>query len=238
MIQFDFSGKVALVVGGTSSIGSGIAQALVDAGASVHITGSQTAPENPLPNTTYHSLDLTDSQATAALGQQFQHLDILVHCAGIVGANEFDPESFDQVMTVNLTGPMQLTTALEPALSAARGSVINLSSLAAIRGMAGVPAYCASKAGIAHLTQSLAVSWADKGIRVNSIAPGYVASRLTSMVAENPDMYSAVEQKTPLGRWGTPEDMANAALFLASPQASFITGQLLVVDGGLSLLMA
>ena len=147
---------------------------------------------------------------------------------------EYETANFRQVLDVNLTAMMTLSNALRPKLAAsAPASIVNLTSLTAFFASRGNPAYGASKAAIIQLTKTLAVAWARDGIRVNAIAPGFIATKMTE-VSQSGAVNDGIIQRTPLGRWGTPDDIASAALFLASSSASFITGETLSIDGGFS----
>lgn len=243
MITLDFTGQRVLVIGGSSGIGNGIAQAFREAGAHVAITGTREftayageAGSN-LDGLDHHVLDIAQDSAVTGFASAFGPLHVLVNAVGTVayGRTEFEIETFRRVMDVNLTGVMNACVSFKQALAGTRGSIINIASLASFFSTRNNPAYSASKGGMAILTKTLADNWGRAGIRVNGIAPGFVETKLTRVSRDNPAIYEASLRKTPLGRWGTPRDMAGAALFLASPLASFITGQTICVDGGLSL---
>lgn len=148
---------------------------------------------------------------------------------------EFDLANWDRVIAVNLNSLMYCSVAFRPLLAAAGGTIIIVSSVSAVKAHGALPAYTASKAAASQLTRSLALAWAKDGIRVNGIAPGFVETRLTAAATADPARRAANLARIPAGRAGTPDDMANAALFLAAPQASYINGQILFVDGGLTL---
>lgn len=240
----DFTGKIALVVGGSSGIGNGVAHAFRERGAEVHVTGTRHDEGDYLENEdsdftglTYHQLDVTDRSAVDGLAGEIGAVDVLVLCQGAVryGRQEFEREGWDIVVDVNLNSVMDCARAFQPALAGRSGTIIIVSSTGAFHAMIGNPAYGASKAGAASLVGSLAQAWAKDGIRVNGIAPGFVATKMTRVTTENEKRREGVIQRVPLRRMGTPQDMADAALFLASPLASYVTGQSLIVDGGLSL---
>jgi NAD(P)-dependent dehydrogenase (short-subunit alcohol dehydrogenase family) len=147
---------------------------------------------------------------------------------------EYDPSEFTRVVDVNLTGTMRMAVACHAALAHAKGAIVNLASMHAIFGAPLSPAYAASKAGVVQLTKSLAVAWAEDGIRVNAIAPGWIETPMTVPARSDAARNRAILDRTPLGRWGTPDDIVGPALFLASDAARFITGAVLVVDGGYS----
>ena len=234
-----FAGKVALVVGATSGIGAAIADAFAVLGALVTVTGA-TRDETEAARSTPQfrcrdavPLDVRDEAAVHALVDDLPRLDVLVNCAGIIrrGA-EHDPDVFAEVIAVNLTGTMRCCTAARAKLKAARGSIVNTASMLAFQGGALVPAYSASKGGIAQLTKSLAIEYANDGIRVNAVAPGWVRTSLTQSLQDDPARNAAVLARTPLGRWAEPADIAGAVVFLCSAAARFVTGVVLPVDGG------
>ncbi|MBP7065992.1 SDR family NAD(P)-dependent oxidoreductase [Ferrovibrio sp.] len=235
----DFSGKSVLVTGGSDGIGYGVARAFLAAGASVSITGTREAGayEQDFSGMNFIRLDVSDAASVAALAGQFTALDVLVNCVGTVlyKGQEFERAGFARVLEINLTGVMDLCAQLQPALAARRGAIINLDSVVAEQAARNNPAYSASKIGLKHLNKVLAIKWGRQGIRVNGIGPGFVPTKLTANQAGNHD---AVAARLPLGRIGTPEDIAGVALFLASPLAGYVTGQSLLVDGGLTLLGA
>jgi 2-dehydro-3-deoxy-D-gluconate 5-dehydrogenase len=140
------------------------------------------------------------------------------------------------VLDVNLTGGMRLAMAVKPALAAAKGSVINVASMYSFFGAAHAPAYAASKGGIVQLTRSLAVAWARDGIRVNAVAPGWIVTPMTDNARADEARSRAIVERTPMGRWGTPDDVLGPMLFLASDAARFVTGVVLPVDGGYSVM--
>jgi 3-oxoacyl-[acyl-carrier protein] reductase len=238
----EFTGARVLVIGGSSGIGNGIAHGFRQRGASV--TGTRPdfgdyleAEDSDFTGLDYRQLDLTDRDAAEQLAAGFGPLDVLVLCQGTVryGRQEFTREGWDAVVDINLNSVMDAARAFHPALAGAKGKIIIITSVAAFKSTIGTPAYAASKAGAASLTKTLGEAWARDGIRVNGIAPGLVPTKLTSVTTDNPDRREASINAIPLRRLGTPEDMAGAALFLASPLAAYITGQTLVVDGGLTL---
>ncbi|WP_372571599.1 SDR family NAD(P)-dependent oxidoreductase [Ruegeria jejuensis] len=237
-VAFDFAGAKVLVIGASrAGIGAAIARAFQDAGAQVEITGVEPncAPVDA-DRFTYTQLDVTDTQAVKAFAQAHSSVDVLINCAAITRrGEEMAPDFFSHVLDVNLTGTFRCAEALYPALSKARGRVINIASMYARFGSPKNPAYGASKAGVEQLTKSLAIAWAQDGIRVNAIAPGFIVTEQSARARENPDFTAAVEARTPLGRWGQPNDIVGAALFLASDAAAFLTGACIPVDGGYSV---
>ena len=234
-----FSGKVALVVGGTTGIGAGIADAFAELGAVVTVTGA-TAAECAAARASPAfrcrdavALDVRDEAAVARLIDDLPRLDVLVNCAGIIrrGA-EHEVPVFEDVLAINLTGSMRTATLARAKLKASGGSIVNTASVLSFFGGGLVPGYAASKGGIAQLTKSLAIAYAPDGIRVNAIAPGWVATPLTQALRDDPQRSAAILARTPLARWAQPDDIAGAAVFLCSPAARFVTGIVLPVDGG------
>lgn len=229
------------ITGGTSGIGRAIAVAFAKDGCDVTVTGvdqDEIDDFDPagLPVTAV-PLDVRDADEIAAAVGQLSALDVLVNCAGVIlrDGREFDPEGFADVLDVNLTGMMRMCTACRPLLQARGGCIVNIASMLTIFGSGHVPAYSASKGGVGQLTKSLAIAWAADGIRVNAVAPGWIETRLTEPLTSNPERRQAILDRTPLARWGKPEDVAGSVEFLCSPAAEFITGVVLPVDGGYSI---
>ncbi|MCK0127692.1 SDR family oxidoreductase [Erythrobacter sp. F6033] len=240
----DFTGKHVLVIGGSGGIGNGIAQSFRARGASVTVTGTRPdagdyleAEDSDFTGLTYVHLDVTKREAAAALPDLVGAVDVLIQCQGIVryGRQEFEREGWDEVVDVNLNSVMDLARAFHNGLAERDGSMTVVSSVAAFNATKGNPAYGASKAGAASLVKTLGEAWAKDGIRVNGIAPGFVPTKMTTVTTEHPERSAGALAMIPMRRFGTPEEMAGAALFLASPLSSYMTGQTLVVDGGLTL---
>jgi NAD(P)-dependent dehydrogenase (short-subunit alcohol dehydrogenase family) len=228
-----FAGQAVLVVGGCTGIGAAIARAFADQGAQVTVTGVGEADLDQAPVADRQRLDVRDAAAVVALVAGLPALDHVVVTAGVIrrGA-EHDPDVFDDVVDINLGGSMRVAAAARPRLAGRRGTILLTASMLSWFGGGLVPGYAASKGGIAQLTRSLAIAYAADGIRVNAIAPGWIATDLTRALQDDPTRSAAILGRTPLGRWGRPEDLGGAALFLASPLAGFITGAILPVDGG------
>ncbi len=236
----DFTSKAVLVIGGSSGIGNGVAQAFRRHGAEVTVWGTRSSRDDYRPDLGsnldglhYCQVDVSDFAALAA-AREPDSLDVLVLCQGAVayGRGEFEIQTFRHVLDVNLTSLMASAQKFRHKLAASRGCVITVSSVGGIRATRGNPGYAASKAGAIHLTRTLAQAWAAEGIRVNGIAPGLVDTKMTKVTVNDPERLRERIKGIPVGRLGTPEDMAGACLFLASPLASYIAGQTIVVDGG------
>jgi NAD(P)-dependent dehydrogenase (short-subunit alcohol dehydrogenase family) len=229
----------AIITGGTTGIGFGIASAMVDAGYDVTVTGLTDEQVAAVPQRQHLSavkLDVTSAASVEAVLAPFDELAALINCAGVIFRNfaEYDIETFQKVIDVNLTGTMRMCVGARPKLAAARGAIVNTGSMLSFFGGPAIPAYTASKGGVAQLTKALAVAWAAAGIRVNAIAPGWIATELTRGLVEDEGRSAAILSRTPMERWGKPGDVAGAAVFLCSEAARFITGVILPVDGGYS----
>ncbi len=226
----------ALITGGARGIGLGIARAMTEAGYAVTVTGLTAEEVAAVPvhdGLAAVQLDVTDEAAVAACLSGFDRLDALVNCAGTIlrGGAEFEIEGFRSVLEVNLTGTMRLCVGAKPMLLASGGAIVNIASILSFFGGPLVPAYSASKGGVAQLTKSLAVAWAPD-IRVNAVAPGWIATELTRGLVEDKTRSAAILARTPMARWGAPADIGGAVVFLCSDAARFVTGVILPVDGG------
>lgn len=229
-----YSGRAVLVVGGTSGIGLGIATAFRDAGAEVVATGAtqgELDAAKDIEGIAFQLLDVRDPAAIGAAAANSGPIAALVDCAGVnLRAAEFTEEGFTTALDINLTGAMRLATAFRPRL--AGGAILAIGSMFSFFGAPHAPAYAASKAGLVGLVKSLAVAFAPEGIRVNALAPGWIETAMTAVPRADPARFAELSARIPIGRWGTPADIAPAALFLCSPLASYITGAVLPVDGG------
>lgn len=245
MNELDFTGRKVLVVGGSSGIGNGVARGFLDHGARVHVWGTRASAADyageegsDLTGLGYTQVDAGDPAAIAAAPLPFADgLDVLVQSQGAVlyGRKEFEPDGWDRVMAVNLDSVMHIAMRLRGQLAASRGSIIVVSSIGAFRSTMGNPAYAASKAGAVSLVRTLGLAWAGDGVRVNGIAPSLVDTKMTKVTMDHADRRERALAKIPMGRFGTVEEMAGVAMFLASPLASYVCGQTIVVDGGLTL---
>ena len=243
-VAINLGGKTVLVSGGSSGIGLGIAHCFLAAGATVHVTGTRASIDeyehaDELQGLTYHSVDVRDDAAVRELVESLKSLDVLVCCAGSVayGGKEFDMETFREIIDINLNGVMSFCTASHEHLKASEaGSVVIIGSTSSFIATPGQPAYSSSKGALVTMTKSLAEAWARDDVRVNGVAPGFVATKLTARSFEDKAVYESTLGQIPMRRWGEASEIGDAVLFFASPMASYITGQMLLVDGGITLM--
>jgi 3-oxoacyl-[acyl-carrier protein] reductase len=231
-------GKAALVTGGSQGIGHATAAALLATGADVTVTGTRPILadyDEPLAGVRYIRADMKVAGDRLTLANAVDRLDILVNNAGGGSANEFAQDEFEAVIDLNLNSVMDLSMRLFPKLKASGGAIVNVGSLASFLAIKEGPAYTASKAGLLGLTRALADKWATEGVRVNLVAPGFIQTRMTARMRGNDELEKRLLKAIPMRRWGQPHEIAEAILFLASPAASYITGQSLAIDGGLLL---
>jgi len=229
-------GKTAFVTGGFSGIGAAIANALAQLGAHVVASGvplPEGAPDALNREVRRLTLDVCSSDDVAAALHTFERLDIVVNCAGVISrGDEHRIEVFERVMDINLNGTMRVCAAARELLKASGGCIVNTASMLSFFGGGLVPAYSASKGAVAQLTKSLALAYAADGIRVNAIAPGWIATPFTEALQNDDGRSQAILERTPLRRWGAPDEVAQVAVFLCTPAASFMTGAIVAVDGG------
>ena len=243
---FDLNGKIAIVTGANTGIGQAIALALAEAGADLALVGRSRAGETADSvralgrraalieadlSTTAPVQDVVD-RTIAELGG----LDILVNNAGIIrraDAVDFSEADWDAVIDTNLKSLFFLCQAAgRHMIARGSGKVVNIASLLSFQGGIRVPSYTAAKSGVAGLTRALANEWAGRGVNVNAIAPGYIATNNTAALQADETRNRQILERIPAGRWGNPNDIAGAAVFLASPASDYVNGQILAVDGG------
>ena len=242
-VRFDFSGTQVLVTGGSNGIGLGIARAFRAAGARVAITGRKAKASDysqDLAGFDYHRAEMTSEADLERLSGAFDRMDVLVNNAGasLMAEDEWKPEVFERALQLHLFASFRLAVAFKERVSKSAieggGSILNMASMSAYRAVTVVPGYGAAKAAVVQMTMNMGAAWGLDNVRVNAVAPGLIRSEMTKGMVGTP--FEAPEiDRTPMKRWGTPEDVAPVYLFLASPAAKFITGQTLRVDGGQSV---
>lgn len=242
---FRLDGKVALVTGAASGIGAAIATAFAQAGAEVAVHGNRRAADETAQSiggkAAAFQADLSTTNGAESLFAQvkerFGRVDVLINNAGTIrraAAEETSLEDWEHVLQVNLTSLFQLSQSVARDMIArsSGGKIINIASLLSFQGGIRVPAYAASKGGVAQLTKALANEWAPKNIQVNAIAPGYIATTNTEALQADETRNRQILERIPAGRWGQPQDLTGAAVFLASRASDYVTGTVLTVDGG------
>lgn len=232
--NFSVAGLHVLISGGSGGIGSAFAQAFLGSGASVTVTDLKPpAAELLAAGARFEPLDVTSDDAVNALAAKTGKLDVLIHCAGrLIRWEEHKPEVFREIVDIHLFGNMRLATAFRPHLKATRGCIINIGSMYSYFGAPMIPAYASAKTAVVGLTKSLAIAYAEDGIRVNAIAPGWIATEISRRGREDPEFSAKVMHRLPTKRWSEPEELAGTALFLASPASALINGVTIPVDGG------
>jgi len=247
--RFNLSGKIALVTGCRRGIGRGFVQALAEAGADIvgvsatlEPLGSAVEQDVTALGRTFrgYTCDFSDRQALYTfidqVKQDFPHIDILINNAGTIlrkPAAEHPDEYWDQIIEVNLNAQFILAREIgKDMLARGQGKIIFTASLLAFQGGITVPSYAASKGGVKQLMMALANEWASKGVNVNAIAPGYITTDVTAALRDNPTRNEQILERIPAGRWGTPDDLKGAVVFLSSEAANYVHGTTLIVDGG------
>lgn len=233
--SFSVAGHNVLITGGSGGIGAAMARGFAAHGASVTVADLKPAPADlAAAGIAYAPLDVRDESAIAALAARTARLDVLIHCAGFLvpDGGEFRTDIFRAVVDIHLLANLALANAFKPLLAARKGSLINIASMYSYFGSPRIPAYGAAKAAVIQLTKTLAIAWAPDGVRVNAIAPGWVRTELSRGAMEDEAFNRKVVERIPVGRWAEPEEIAGAAIFLASPAAAMVTGITLPVDGG------
>ena len=245
---FDLTGKTAMVTGATRGLGEVAALALAKAGADVAVCGRSEPDLLRVPesiralgrNSEGFFMDVTSKKsvenAVSQILNHFGRIDILVNNAGVnrrIPVLELSEEDWDLVITTNLKGYFLVAQAVVPQMiERGYGKVINMSSILGTVGLPNQVAYASSKGGVDQMTKVMALEWAKKGVRVNAIGPTYFETELVAQLRNDPERFNFINDRTPMGRWGQPEELEGIVIFLASPASDFITGQTIYIDGG------
>lgn len=245
---FDLSGQVALVTGASKGLGKSVAVALASAGADLalharnidDLKSVKSIIETQGRRAEVFYTDVLDKSSiddsVNATLETFGHIDVLVNNAGVNVRKpvlELSPDEWDMVVNTNLKGYFMVTQAVVPAmLTRAKGKVINMASILGQVGLPSQVAYASSKGGVIQMTKVMALEWAQKGIQVNAIGPTYFETPLVAQLRNDPERYNFIVERTPMGRWGQPDELAGVVIFLASRASDFITGQTIYIDGG------
>lgn len=236
---FDFTGKTALVTGGVSGIGAAASLAFKRAGAHVIACGltdqelAAALANRDFAGIDIRHLDVTDARAVDELIGSMRSLDFVVNSAGLIRREaEHQPDVFAHVIDVNLNGGMRVTAAARPLLARSKGAVVFIASVMSFFGGPKQPAYSASKGAVRNLVMSLGAAYAADGIRVNAVAPGWVITELSRGARENPERNAQITSRIPMGHWAEPAEIADPILFLCSDAARYMTGTVMLVDGG------
>lgn len=228
----------AVVIGGAGEIGAAISNQFCDLGATVTATGVNDDDVarsllKPRAGLTLATLDVTSDEAVTSVALQHKRVDALINCAGILARDkEYEIETFMKVLDVNLTGTFRTCMAFRSLLADSKGSIVNIASMNATLALPRIPAYCASKGGVVMLTKALALAWAEEGIRVNAVAPGYIETAINAEGRTDHAHYQRIADRTAFKRWGQPEDIAGAVAFLCMSASQYATGTVVAVDGG------
>lgn len=232
------TGFHAVVIGGAGDIGAAISNLFCELGATVTATGINDADLartllKPQAGLELAPLDVTDDATVVSFAQRHRRVDALINCAGILARDkEYEIETFTKVLDVNVIGTFRTCMAFRPLLAKCKGSVVNIASMNATLALPRIPAYCASKGGVVMLTKALALAWAEEGIRVNAVAPGYIETAINAAGRSDRAHYQRIADRTAFKRWGKPEEIAGAVAFLCMPASQYATGTVVAVDGG------